>query len=111
MGVAPVPWGFTSAAIRPEAWVHNLEHGGVVVLYACPTGCASDLQSIHDLISTAPPEPSFGEVKIIDAPYTVPGHRFAVIAWGWRLFLDTWDTPTARAFYQAHVDTAPELLP
>jgi len=35
-GEAPLPWGFYARQYPPEDWVHNLEHGGVVILYNCP---------------------------------------------------------------------------
>ena len=110
-GVAPVAWGHADRVIAPEAWVHNLEHGGVVVLFSCPDGCEADRDGIRRFVETAPKEPTFGEVKLIDTQYAVPGHRFAVMAWGWRLFLDAWDPARALAFYQAHVDRGPEVLP
>lgn len=108
---APAPWGFTDQRLPPETWVHNLEHGGVAVLYSCPGGCPADVAAIRAFIQGAPPDPMFGEVKLVDAPYPVPGHRFALVAWGWRLFLDSWDPEAARAFYLQHVNRGPEVLP
>lgn len=35
-GEAPLTWGFYARPFPPEDWVHNLEHGGVVILYDCP---------------------------------------------------------------------------
>ena len=31
-GIAPVPAGFSETAIEEEQWLHNLEHGYVVLL-------------------------------------------------------------------------------
>jgi len=50
-------------------------------------------------------------VKIVAVPYAVPGHRFAMVAWGWRLFMDNWDSGLAEKFYEAHVDNGPERIP
>jgi len=110
-GQAPIAWGMHTDAIRPEYWVHNLEHGGIAVLYSCPAGCASEQQQIKGLIDSAPPESHFNEVKLVAVPYQVPGHHFALVAWGWRLFLDNWDPDLARRFYENHVDKGPELVP
>ncbi len=33
------PWGIHTAPISKELQVHNLEDGGVIVQYNCPTGC------------------------------------------------------------------------
>ncbi len=125
-GTAPTAWGFYDHALDPEIWVHNLEHGGVVILYSCsPTpsspsttpgqggssSCADDKRRISDFVSAAPKDALFQEVKIVATDYRVPGHRFAIVAWGWRLFMDTWDDAEAERFYEAHVDNGPERMP
>ncbi len=124
-GEAPLPWGFYAQAYPPEDWVHNLEHGGVVILYNCPqpqpTGgaqlietdlsCPDSQSPVQDFISSAPPDALFHEVKIVATPYPVPGHRFAIVAWGWRLLMDSWDSGLAERFYEAHVDNGPERIP
>jgi len=124
-GEAPLPWGFYARQYPPEDWVHNLEHGGVAILYECPqpqaTGgarlvgtdlsCPDSQAPVQEFLSSAPPDALFHEVKIIAAPYPVPGHRFAMVAWGWRLFMDIWDSGLAERFYEAHVDNGPERIP
>lgn len=124
-GEAPLPWGFYARPYPPEDWVHNLEHGGVAILYECPQpkpsggaqlvetdlACPDEQSPIQDFMSSAPPEALFHEVKIVTTPYPVPGHRFALVAWGWRLFMDTWDSGLAETFYEAHVDNGPERIP
>jgi Protein of unknown function (DUF3105) len=110
-GVAPVPWGTADQQLTPELWVHNLEHGGVAILYNCPSGCSADTAAIRSFVALAPQESEFHEVKLVASPYAVPGHRFALVAWGWRLFLDSWDPVQAEQFYAAHVDRAPEDVP
>ncbi len=124
-GEAPLPWGFYAREYPPEDWVHNLEHGGVVILYSCPqpqpTGgaqlietdlsCPDSQSPVQDFISSAPPDALFQEVKIVATPYPVPGHRYAMVAWGWRLFMDSWDSSLAERFYEAHVDNGPERIP
>jgi hypothetical protein len=111
LGVAPAAWGFQESTLRPEIWLHNLEHGGVVILYSCSSGCPSDVGPIRRFMDSVPPDLEFGERKLLSTPYPVPGHPFALVAWGWRLFLDAWDPALALGFYQAHVDHAPERLP
>jgi hypothetical protein len=125
-GQAPLPWGYYDQAYPPEDWLHNLEHGGVVILYQCdqpetkvggaklintPLFCPDSQTPVQDFISSAPKDAIFSEVKIVATPYAVPGHRFALVAWGWRLFMDSWDSRLAEKFYEAHVDNGPERIP
>jgi hypothetical protein len=117
-GIAPITWGFHSEQVAPEYWVHNLEHGGIAILWNCPSGCADDIQKVKDFIAGAPQESDFHEVKLVGLSYqpaspTSPfaGHRFALVAWGWREFLDSWDSSKAEKFYEAHVDQGPEHIP
>ncbi len=42
-GVAPVAPGFYETAVEEEQWLHNLEHGYVVVLYDCRGPCHAEL--------------------------------------------------------------------
>src|SRR5262245_37068183 len=36
----PYGYGFYTEPVVAGFWVHNLEHGSVVILYNCPTDCA-----------------------------------------------------------------------
>jgi len=124
-GEAPLPWGFYARQYPPEDWVHNLEHGGVVILYNCPQpqgnggarlvqtdlSCPDTQAPVQEFLTSAPTDALFHETKIVAVPYAVPGHRFAMVAWGWRLFMDNWDSGLAEKFYEAHVDNGPERIP
>lgn len=125
-GTAPAAWGFYDHALDPEVWIHNLEHGGVVILYNCSpatsspgtnpaqgasSSCADDQRKISDFVSAAPQDALFQKVKIVATEYPVPGHPFAIVAWGWRVFMDSWDDAEAERFYEAHVDNGPEKMP
>ncbi len=106
----PGPWGYADRPLQTEAWVHNLEHGGVVILWQ-PGTPAADLAATRKFIAGAPPDRDFNEVKLLGTAYPVPGHRFALVAWGWRQLLETWDPAAARRFYLAHVDHGRERVP
>ena len=101
------PWGPAQQAYPPEYWVHSLEHGGVVVLFRD----AGDSSLASSFAARAPKESEFGEVKVVDAPYPNLTHRFALVAWGWVYYLDTWSDADALRFYAAHVDRGPEDIP
>ena len=106
-GYAPTKWGFYDQLQPPEVWIHNAEHGGVIVLYRSST----DADTVRNFIAGAPLDPDFGEVKMVGTQYPIPGHRFALVAWGWLELMDTWDAGAAQRFYLAHVDRGPELIP
>jgi hypothetical protein len=110
-GTAPASWGYHDEAVAPEDWVHNLEHGGVGILIYCPSGCSDDQSAIRRFIAGAPAEDKTNEVKLIATSFPIPGHRLALVAWGWRLYLEAWDPKLAERFYEAHADQAPELVP
>ena len=112
-GVAPVAWQ-TIGTLQPEVWVHNLEHGGIVVLYNCPSGC-DDLQKqlttyVNNIV---PAEPQYGEYKIIMSPYTegMGTHKVALLAWDRIEFLDGYDQAKITQFYESHADKGPERIP
>jgi hypothetical protein len=125
-GQAPLPWGFYDQPYPPEDWLHNLEHGGVAILYQCiqpgikaggatlvdtPLYCPDTQTPVQQFLTSVPRDSLFNEVKVLATPYAVPGHRFAIVAWGWRLFMDSWDSARAEKFYEAHVDNGPERIP
>ncbi len=112
-GVAPVAWQ-TIGTLQPEVWVHNLEHGGIVVLYNCPSGCDDLQRQLTSYVnSIVPPEPQYGEYKIIMSPYSdgMGTHKVALLAWDRIEFLDGYDQTNITTFYESHVDKGPERIP
>ena len=98
-------WGVHTVAVAPEHWVHNLEHGGVVVLTSYADGGASTAATLEDLRAFVRSTP-----MTLLTPDATLGARFAVIAWGYRLVADCLDRDTVAAFYRAHVSDAPESV-
>jgi hypothetical protein len=102
----------------PQGWIHNLEHGGLVVLYRCTsgdTGCNDATQSaINEFYRTMPNSP----ICNLAAPDTTVVARFdqmkwpfAALLWGQVLPLDTFDAQLIRDFFaQQGERTNPEPL-
>lgn len=113
-GVAPVPWQ-TIDALQEGQYVHNLEHGGIAILYDCPSGtdCSTLKNSLENYVKTlAPVEPTYGEVKIVLSPYTKGmTKRVALVAWDYIEFLDAYDQAEITRFYENHVNHGPEQVP
>jgi hypothetical protein len=95
-------WGVQATELRPERWVHNLEHGGIVFLYNCPDGCDADVQTLTDIVNA--------RERTILTSYPAMPTRFAVVAWGHRIKSDCLDPAAFEAFYTEHVDHGPESI-
>src|SRR5438874_10299053 len=102
-----MPWGFYPAAVQREYWVHNLEHGGIVLLYNCASGCQADVDHLRAIFSSTTPD-QFNEVRMIVTPDPLMPRRFAAVAWGYRWQGDTVDEAAIRCFIAARYDKAPE---
>lgn len=68
-------------------YVHNLEHGGVVLLYNCPTGCPEVIESLLDLARNAAPDPTCAapvrnRIIVAADPLMPPTVQVAAVAWG-----------------------------
>ena len=88
---------------RPdERWVHNLEHGGVVLLYHCPQGCPAEVAEMKQLVQ--------GREQILLTPYAALPTKFAAVSWGHRLLTDCFDAQQFATFYTDHVDHGPESI-
>src|SRR5438105_14857462 len=57
----PAPWGVST--VQREQWVHNLEHGGIVLVYNCPAGCDADVQKLIALRNRRKAD-QFNEVRV-----------------------------------------------
>ncbi len=111
----PAPWGTIGTADRPLAegsFVHNLEHGGIAILYNCPQPCPELVQQLEAFVRSGPKDPKYGETKIVMTPYSRGmQHQIALLAWDWIDELDTFDRARLVKFYQDHVDKGPEDVP
>src|SRR5438309_952209 len=55
-GVAPVDWQ-TIATLQEGQYIHNLEHGGIAILYNCPSGtdCTTLKNSLENYVKNLAP--------------------------------------------------------
>lgn len=94
----------------PEGfWVHNLEHGYIVLLYR-PDTDAETVRQVQAMMRELPPS-KFGRVKLVVTPYERMETPITAVAWNRRLALPAFDRDAILAFYRAHVDRGPEDLP
>jgi hypothetical protein len=114
-GNAPVAAGVygpnQAAKLTAEHWVHNLEHGYIVVSYNCPSGCDSDLQALNTWYRALPPDPggAVAYAKVIVVPYPAQKEKWDVESWDWFDPIgSTLSIPEIQKFYLNHVNQAPE---
>jgi hypothetical protein len=106
------PWGVYTNPVPEGAFVHNLEHSGIVILYHCPEGCPELEQQLADFYDRVPPDPLFQEQKVLITPYEreLPAYLVA-LAWGHQLNLYELDEERLLEFYQTYLNQGPEVIP
>ncbi|MFN2465912.1 MAG: DUF3105 domain-containing protein [Candidatus Dormibacteria bacterium] len=108
MPTAPRPWGPNQTELLPEEFVHNLEHGGIALVYKCSgSQCDDYYAQSQALFAAVPKEPKFNEVKFLSTPYASMTPRFALLAWDHEQdFSGFPSTSDVTAFYNQFVDSA-----
>jgi hypothetical protein len=120
-GEGPVRPGFYGPddQATPQGWIHNLEHGGLVLLYRCADGdtaCSqAGQQQLQDFNTTFPNSPVCnlprGAVGPIVARFDEMAWPYAVLLWGQVMPMQTLDGPLALDFFaQQGERTNPEAL-
>jgi uncharacterized protein DUF3105 len=99
-------WAYSDEAIQPGFWVHNLEHGGIVILYKCPANCDQLKRQLRDLAANLPKARATPGPKIVIAPDERIESPLVALAWNRRLSLDQYDEGQLRGFYQRLVESA-----
>jgi hypothetical protein len=96
--------------VAPGYWVHNLEHGAVLVLYRCPDACPDLVERLGQMYADLSADPAVprGIARLLITPYAEMDHTLAIVAWGHKLELDQFDRSRLVAFYVTHVDRGPE---
>jgi hypothetical protein len=106
---SPVPRGY---------YVHDLEHGAIVLLYRCDPGVdcaavAAQLQQVSDAIPTDPLCTAAGQgvrVRTVITPDPLLDVPVAAAAWGWTYKAACVDLPSLIDFANAHYGQGPEVL-
>jgi hypothetical protein len=102
----------------PQGWIHNLEHGGIVVLYRCASGDVCDgaqQDALRSFAGSFPPSPvcklppGGNSPSPVVARFDQMATPYAALVWGRVLPLQTLDTAAILRFYQAEGEkTNPE---
>lgn len=103
-----------TTAVPEGFWVHNLEHGTIVLSYNCPDGCYGDVAAAAQMLAGLPQDGecvSLGEGvyrRTLMTPDPTLDVRFAASAWGWTLRANCFDPVVFQAFAMAHYNQGPE---
>ena len=104
-------YGVFEEPVNPGYWVHNLEHGAIVLLYTCTDDCEQVRDEIAKVYAVLP-DGAFGEAKFLATPYEGElDSRFMLIAWNWQEPFDQFDANRVEGFYNEFLDRGPERAP
>ena len=87
-------WGVHEVPVPLVLQAHNLEHGGVLVQYNCPRGCAELVAALERIVRRYD--------QAILAPYPLMEARIALTAWGRIATFDELDEERLVGFIEAY---------
>jgi hypothetical protein len=100
-------WGEHELLVPRGNWVHNLEHGGIVLGYRCNDDCLAEREVLAQVIAMRP------ELRILMTrdPLLPGDERFSAISWTWVHRFDEPDLAELLCFVDQHENHAPEDVP
>jgi hypothetical protein len=96
--------------VGPPNWIHNLEHGGMVVLYKgdSPGATPAGQQAFKQFLDSFPTSPICkvppGQLSPVIARFDDMPHPFAALVWGRVFYLDSWDPSLVLKFYNTEAE-------
>jgi hypothetical protein len=84
-------------------WVHNLEHGHLVLLYNCPNGCPDIVDQL-----TAIRSQSSDPDHVVLTPWPPLQTKVAAVVWGWSWSGDSVDPDAIKCIFSHQGENAPE---
>jgi len=108
--VQPAPWGIGTQTVQDEQFVHNEEHGGIVIAYKpdLAQDQVAKLQQIaSNLTATDSPEAIKG-FKVLMFPRAKNTKPIELASWTYTLDLDHVDEQLIKTFYRQHLNKSPE---
>ena len=92
--------------LPPQRWLHNLEHGGVALLYH-PCASSDDIDALRSFAQSYP-EDETGPFRWILTPYSGLRTPIAVVTWEWLFELSCFDELAISQFVERFYRKAPE---
>jgi hypothetical protein len=106
-------WNRSYPALDRGFWVHNLEHGGVILLYRCDAGCPDEVAMLEDAVRALPEDASCNaavrrRVLVVADPLLPEDNTFAAVAWGTMYTASCVDPEAIATFTRDFYARAPE---
>jgi Protein of unknown function (DUF3105) len=104
------------APVQREYYVHDLEHGAVVLLYKCPDGgpCPEIVDALRKARDAIPDDPLCGgtgvRVRVVITPDPLLDVPIAAAAWGWIYKAQCVDLPSLTQFARDHYGQGTEPI-
>lgn len=107
-------WDRHYQALDRAYYVHNLEHGGIVLLYNCPGGCQDVVDNLLDVVRGAKVDDTcegavHNRMLVVQDPLMPAEVQVAAVAWGQVYTASCFDPYIAR-FARTRYRRAPEDL-
>ena len=107
-------WDHHYPSLDRGYWIHNAEHGGIVLLYRCPEGCPDVIDSLIDIVrgfsaDAACTAPVRNRLLVVADPLLPAEVQVAAVGWNATYTASCFD-PYVKIFAGAHYRKAPEDL-
>jgi hypothetical protein len=114
-------WDRHYTSLERGFWVHNAEHGGVILLYRCPEGCPDIVDSLLDVVRALPsdaprPEDPYGNcvlpvrnrLLVAADPLLPPQVQVAAVSWNVSYTAKCFNSSEITTFIEEHYNQSPE---
>lgn len=105
---APAEWGVYTQEVKEEIFLHNLEHGGVVITYSPDIIQPDQQEKLQTLFAPPYRNKEFKPTRAILTPRAKNTKAIQLASWGYTLSLDQFDEAKIIKFYLQHSGKAPE---
>jgi hypothetical protein len=106
-------WNRSYQTLARGFWVHNLEHGAIVLLYRCDAGCPAEVAALEAAVRAMPTDADCeGNLRVrslvANDPLLPIDRTFAAVAWGAMYVASCVDEPAILEFTRDFYARAPE---
>lgn len=107
---APTEWGVYIEEIADEVFIHNEEHGGVIIAYNPDILSDTDLVKLRALFTQPFSNKDFSPKKFVLMPRSKNTSAIQLASWTYTLNLKNYDEAMIIKFFDQHAGEAPEGL-